>query len=84
MTKNDLNALETTICLFIESEYSTGSVTPKDALYNEGVNSLDKAELAMALDEKFDIFLPDDVDRSWKTVGDVIETVRKELEDAGN
>ncbi|MCX6721397.1 MAG: acyl carrier protein [Candidatus Staskawiczbacteria bacterium] len=38
-----------------------------------GADSLDSSELVMALEEEFDIKIPDDVADKFKTVGQVVE-----------
>lgn len=42
-----------------------------------GADSLDTVELIMALEEEFDIEIPDDVAEKIKTVGDAIEQITK-------
>lgn len=42
-----------------------------------GADSLDTVELIMALEEEFDIEIPDDVAEKIKTVGDAIEQISK-------
>ncbi len=46
-----------------------------------GADSLDAVELAMALEEEYDIELQDeDLDR-FKTVGDIVEFLREKLDE---
>ncbi|MCX8084867.1 MAG: acyl carrier protein [Calditerrivibrio sp.] len=42
-----------------------------------GADSLDTVELIMALEEEFDIEIPDDVAEKIKTVGDAIDHISK-------
>ncbi|ADR19134.1 MULTISPECIES: acyl carrier protein [Calditerrivibrio] len=42
-----------------------------------GADSLDTVELIMALEEEFDIEIPDDVAEKIKTVGDAIDQISK-------
>ncbi|MEF3254276.1 MAG: acyl carrier protein [Deferribacterales bacterium] len=42
-----------------------------------GADSLDTVELIMALEEEFDIEIPDDVAEKIKTVGDAIDQITK-------
>lgn len=47
-----------------------------DALDDIGVDWLDRATITVALEEAFDIELPDAVVEGWVTVGDILESVR--------
>lgn len=46
-----------------------------DVLWDLGVDSLDLLDIAVALEEAFDIELPDAAVEGWVTVGDVIDSV---------
>lgn len=43
-----------------------------------GLNSLDLAELACAVEDEFDIEIPDRAIKGFKTVGDVIAYIEKQ------
>ena len=45
-----------------------------------GLNSLDAVDLVMALEDEFDIELPDDELTAFETVGDVAAAVGRQLE----
>ena len=52
-------------------------VTPKSAFINDlGADSLDIVELIMALEEEFDIEIPDSEAEKIATVGDVVEYIK--------
>jgi acyl carrier protein len=40
-------------------------------------DSLDLVEIAMEIEKEFDVYLPDDEQTKWKTVGDVYATVAR-------
>lgn len=42
-------------------------------------DSLDLVEIAMELEEEFDLRIPEDDSHSWETVGDIIEYIPKKL-----
>jgi acyl carrier protein len=42
-------------------------------------DSLEVAEIVMALEEAFDVQIPDDAPESIHTVGDAVEVIRKQL-----
>jgi len=48
-----------------------------------GADSLDATELIMELEDEFDIDITDDEADKVKTVGDIIELIRKKVSDAG-
>jgi acyl carrier protein len=51
-------------------------VTPEASFANDlGADSLDTVELVMALEEKFDIEIPDEAAQHISTVGDAIEYI---------
>lgn len=41
-----------------------------------GIDSLEKVDLMIALEDEFHLTLPDGVEMGWKTVGDVVATIR--------
>ena len=47
-----------------------------------GADSLDTVELVMALEEEFDIEIPDDAAEKIKTVGDAIHYIEKQTQAA--
>jgi len=56
-------------------------VTPKAAFTEDlGADSLDTVELVMALEEEFEIEIPDEVAQAVKTVEDVIKLISAEAE----
>ena len=44
-----------------------------------GMNSMDSVELIMALEEVFDIYIPDEDARKLPTVDDVIKHIEKKI-----
>ena len=50
-------------------------IEDESSLDDIGFDHLDKMSLACALDEHFDIYLPDAVIEGWHTVGDVVASV---------
>lgn len=42
-----------------------------------GLDSLDRVEIAMGLEEEFDLDFPDDVIEGWRTVADVLASVQE-------
>ena len=51
-------------------------VTPEAQFVNDlGADSLDTVELIMALEEKFDVQIPDEKAEKIKTVGEAIEYI---------
>lgn len=59
---------------------SESSVTSKAAIADElGVDSLDMAEFIMALEEAFDIEIPDTDIESFKTVGDIEAYIKSKI-----
>lgn len=47
-----------------------------------GADSLDTVELVMALEEEFDMEIPDEAAEKIKTVGDAIEYIEKQTQTA--
>lgn len=57
---------------------SKDQVTPDARIINDlGADSLDVVELVMALEEKFDMSIPDDAAEKIQTVGQVIDYIKK-------
>lgn len=55
-------------------------VTPEASFYDDlGADSLDDLELVMALEEEFDVEIPDDEAEAVKTVGDVITLITSKV-----
>lgn len=54
-------------------------VAPQDSLQELGMDSLDLVEIAMNVEEEFDISVPDDVSEKWTTIADVIKTIDDKL-----
>ena len=53
-------------------------VTPQASILNDlGADSLDVVELVMAIEESFDIEIPDDPIEAMRTIGDVESYVAK-------
>jgi acyl carrier protein len=48
-----------------------------DLFEDLGADSLDAAETTMALEEDFDIEIPDEDMMKWKTVGDIVDYIQK-------
>lgn len=57
-----------------ESEVTENATFTQDL----GADSLDTVELMMALENEFDVKIPDEVSEKIQTVGDVIELIEKE------
>ena len=72
--------LESEICAIIEEKLgiSSADITPEKSLVNDlGADSLDSVELIMSIEQKFDISIPEEAAEEIKTVGDIIEYVKK-------
>lgn len=49
-------------------------ITPDSNLFDElGADSLDAVEIVMAIEEEYDIEIPDDIAETFTTVGKIIE-----------
>ena len=59
------------------------AVTTASTFEQLGIDSLDAADLLFAFEDDFGIVVPDDVARSLKTVGDVVEGLRRIAPAAG-
>jgi acyl carrier protein len=56
-----------------------GEVTPTSNLSEDlGADSLDAVELIMAIEEEFDVEIPDEVASEMKTVQDIISFIEKQ------
>ncbi len=59
-----------------------GQVTPEASFVDDlGADSLDTVELVMALEEKFDIEIPDEDAEKITTVGEAIEYLKKNAQE---
>ncbi|MDJ0601303.1 MAG: acyl carrier protein [Crocosphaera sp.] len=57
-------------------EVAEDTVTPEASFANDlGADSLDTVELVMALEEEFDIEIPDEIAEKIGTVGDAVEYI---------
>jgi len=57
-------------------------LTPKASFIDDlGADSLDIVELVMAMEEEFDIEIPDDDAEKIQTIGDVVSYVKGKIED---
>lgn len=55
-------------------------VTPETSFINDlGADSLDTTELVMALEEKFNLEIPDEDAEGMETVSDVVKYIEKKL-----
>lgn len=55
-------------------EVDEDSVTPDTSIENDlGADSLDLVDLAMSIEDEFDIEVPDEVTDKVKTVGDMVK-----------
>ena len=60
-------------------EVEADRVTPEASFANDlGADSLDTVELVMALEEEFDIEIPDEAAEKIDTVGKAVEHISKE------
>lgn len=61
-------------------EVEADKVTPEASFANDlGADSLDTVELVMALEEEFDIEIPDEEAEQIDTVGKAVENISKKL-----
>ncbi|WP_036485620.1 acyl carrier protein [Myxosarcina sp. GI1] len=64
-------------------EVEENRVTPEASFANDlGADSLDTVELVMALEEEFDIEIPDEAAEQIDTVGKAVEHISSEIETA--
>jgi acyl carrier protein len=74
----DLNALKEIVTDQLNVEI--GELTEKTSFIEDlGADSLDLFELAMAMEEKFDIEIPSEDLQEIKTVGDAAKYIEKKL-----
>jgi len=60
------------------SDADKNGIEPEDELEGKlGMDSLDKIELVMALEEEFEIMIPDEDAEKCKTVADVVALVER-------
>ena len=63
-----------------EYRFEPARIQPETKLDEElGLDSLDRVELSMALEDEFDIYQLDDKAVEWKTVGAVVDDVAERL-----
>ncbi len=51
-------------------------ITPASTFEELGIDSLDQLEAVMALEDAFEIQIPDEVCDAWESVGDAIESIK--------
>jgi len=57
---------------------AAADLAPEKSLVNDlGADSLDSVELIMAIEQKFDITIPDDAAENIKTISDIINYIQK-------
>ena len=62
-------------------EVEEGTVTPEASFANDlGADSLDTVELVMALEEEFDIEIPDEAAEQIDTVGKAVDYISSNIE----
>ncbi len=54
-------------------------ISPETALADAGIDSLDALTILFAIEEEFDIHIPDERAKSMKTFGDMVDAVAAEL-----
>jgi len=60
---------------------SSGEVSPEASFIDDlGADSLDIVELIMAMEEEFDVEIPDDDAEKMQTIGDAINYLKSKLE----
>lgn len=74
-----MNEIENQIVEIISDQSPNGEeIKPSDRLEEDlQIDSLDRVEVAMGLEDKFGIDVPDPKLEGWKTVQDVIDTVKE-------
>lgn len=81
----DRQAIEAKVVAAIAHQFEIAeSTVAKDSRIQEdlGADSLDRAELAMDIEDEFDITLRDDDESVVKTVDDLVTAVEKQLKGA--
>lgn len=65
-----------------QTEIAADKITRDSAIDADlPMDSLDKMELAMKVEETFNLSIPDDDQNSFKTVGDIIDYVRANVKE---
>ena len=64
----------------IKDRINIGSINYDDKLDELGLDSLDLVELIMALEEEFDIEIPDADAEKVVTVGDVVDYIKENVQ----
>jgi acyl carrier protein len=62
-----------------EQKLPPEAVTPSSSFADLKIDSLDGINIVFALEEKYNLTIPDEVAREMKTVGQVIEALREAL-----
>jgi acyl carrier protein len=71
MTRQDIEAKVIELC---KEQYPKTLPTLHSDLINDlGFDSMDIIELVFAIEEDFDIGVPDDIGESWNTVEDIVK-----------
>ena len=66
--------------LMRELDVAPGQITPEASIKGDlGADSLDEVQIIMAIEEQFDLTVSDELASEVKTVGDLYETVAKQL-----
>jgi acyl carrier protein len=63
-----------------EKPIDEASMTRESALADAGIDSLDALTILFAVEEAFDIHIPDQDARSIKTFGDMVDAVQRIVE----
>lgn len=64
--------------ILIADHLGLDAVTDDQHLVNDlALDSLDRVDLSLTLEQEFDIKLDDEDTASWQTVGDVVKTVER-------
>ena len=77
-----MSALEDRVADIIVEQLgiTRGEIVPEASFIDDlGADSLDIVELVMAMEEKFDIEIPDDDAEKIQTIGDVFSYVKERL-----
>jgi acyl carrier protein len=74
--------IESKVLEIIRKEKPIGesSMTREAALADAGIDSLDALTILFAVEEAFDIHIPDQDARSMKTFGDLVDVVQRLVE----
>ena len=70
-----------TVKLIISQEIGieVESITPESRLAEDlGADSLDRIEIYMSCEEEFGVEILEEVAKQWRTVADIVETIRKD------